>query len=293
MSTPPDQQRRHQSMIHKRLNVVESIPTLPEILTKVMTMVDDPDASAYDIANVVSKDPSLVAAILKVVNSPFYGLSRKVSSVGQAVVFLGFRSIRNLVLSAQLLKTFGGPSRNQRFNRKALWKHAIATGAAGKHLAVRANADPEAVFLTGLIHDLGCIVLDQYFPEEFSEILETVERERTRLVDAERKVVGMDHAEIGRLICRKWNFPETMAEAIGCHHDPGSASLDPLGTCLIHAADQIARRLGLDSGLDPEDEELQPAALQALELNDPLPSEVLEESLTEYERANIFVGLIS
>ncbi|MBU1701852.1 MAG: HDOD domain-containing protein [Candidatus Eisenbacteria bacterium] len=280
-------------MIHKRLNVVENIPTLPEILTKVMTMVDDPDASAYDIANVISKDPSLVSTILKVVNSPFYGLSRKVSSVGQGVIFLGFRAIRNLVFSAQLLKTFGGPGRNRRFNRKALWKHAIATGAAAKQLALRVEADPETAFLTGLMHDLGCIVLDQYFPEEFGAVLDLLDEKEISLIEAECQIVGIDHAEIGRLICRKWNFPEAMADAIGNHHQPEKAVVDKLGTCVIHVADHIARTLGLDSGLGRSGNQLSPEALLLLDLEDPVPSEILEQALTEYERANIFVGLIT
>jgi len=280
-------------MIHKRLNVVESIPTFPEILTKVMTVVDDPDASAYDVANVVSKDPSLVSAVLKVVNSPFYGMSREVSSVGQAVILLGFRTIRNLVLSTTLLQSFGGPSRNRQFNRKALWKHAIATGGAAKQLAVRAKHDPEQAFHAGLMHDMGCVVLDQCFPEEFGQVLDYLAREDVSLSRAEMEVLGIDHAEIGRLVCQKWNFPKGITEAIGFHHKPGEAPGDGIGACLIHVGDKIAGRLGLDAGLGAEDDGIDVGALKKLGLEDPLPAEILEASLEEYQRANIFAGLMT
>jgi HD-like signal output (HDOD) protein len=113
------------------------------------------------------------------------------------------------------------------------------------------------------------------------------------LIEAERQIVGMDHAEIGRLVCRKWNFPEAMADSIGSHHDPESAVVDKVSASIIHIADHIARTLGLDSGLGYEDTKINQEALTILGLEDPLPSEILEQSLTEYERANIFVGLIT
>jgi putative nucleotidyltransferase with HDIG domain len=280
-------------MLYKRLNVVETIPTLPEILTRVMAMVDDPDASAYDLANVISRDPSLVATILKVVNSPFYGLSRQVSSIGQAVILLGFRTIRNLVLSASLLKSFGGRSLNRSFDRRCLWKHAIATGAAAKRLAPRAEMDLEEAFLAGLLHDIGCVILDQYFPEEFAQVLGLLEAGERVVVDAEMQATGMTHAEVGQLVCQKWNFPQNLCRAIGHHHEPSATEEGRLEASVVHVADLVASRIGLDAGFPGAEGNTDPVALQTLGFEDDLEASLLEEALAEYEKANIFVGLVA
>lgn len=226
------------------LDQVERLPTLPEVISKIMSLVDDPRISAQRIGDVVGQDQSMVATILKVVNSPFYGLSSRVISIQHAVVLLGFRSIRNMALSAVLVRTFGESSRDHRFDRSLLWRHTVATAVGARLLAdMMKSCDPEEAFLAGLMHDMGIVILDQYFHDGFREVLSRVLSEGEGACDAERAVFGHDHAAVGSLLAGKWNFPPPVVEAIACHHDPIQAHREPVLSALVHVADYLSRAM--------------------------------------------------
>lgn len=223
------------------LERVERLPTLPEVIARIMSMVDDPRISAQRIGEVVGQDQSMVATILKVVNSPFYGLSSRVTSIQHAVVLLGFRSIRNMALSAVLVRTFGESSRDHRFDRTRLWRHTVATAVGARLLGeMFRTCDPEEAFLTGLIHDMGIVILDQYFHEEFRRVLDRVTLEGKTLREAEREVFGHDHAAVGMYLAKKWNFPAAVVEAIACHHEPLRARREPVLAAMVHVADFLS-----------------------------------------------------
>jgi putative nucleotidyltransferase with HDIG domain len=173
----------------------------------------------------------MVTAILKIVNSPFYGLNGRVSSINHAIVLLGYRTVRNIALSTSLVKTLatGG-----HFDRRKFWTHAVCTAAAARLCARRLrDADAEEAFLAGLIHDMGCVIFSHYFDQEFTTAIELSNERGIPLREAERIVLGLDHAEAGALVARKWNFPPAVADAIAVHHDPEKAvHTSPLAACV-------------------------------------------------------------
>ncbi len=208
-------------MLREDLDRIDSVPMLPELVGKILTMIDDPNVSSHQLAAVVSKDLSLVASILRIINSAYYGFRWRIASVNQAVVLLGFRTIRNLVLAATVMNAYGGQSPSGAFDRTVHWRHSIACGAASSVLAKTWKvSQAEEAFLTGLIHDIGRVIMDQYFPAEFAEAVRMVNSEGMALTATEDRVFGLTHADIGRHVAQKWKFPGAIVSAIGDHHGP-------------------------------------------------------------------------
>jgi putative nucleotidyltransferase with HDIG domain len=233
------------------LDRIEGLPALPEFVTRMLSVVDDPDISTHDIADMVSGDQAMAAAVLRLVNAPFFGLGRRISSIHHAVLLLGIRAVRNLVLSAVLVKSFGESSRDRRFDRGRLWRHTVACAGGAQLLAKRLGGeDPEEAFLAGLVHDMGIVIFDQFFHDGFRRVADLVTGMGMPLVDAEREIFGRDHAFVGRELARRWNFPTAVVEAIGCHHLPGRARLDPRLTAIVHLSDGLEASSGVPS--DPE-----------------------------------------
>jgi putative nucleotidyltransferase with HDIG domain len=221
--------------LRRILERVENVPALPEVVTRILTLLDDPSASAHRLAEVIGQDQSMVSTILKLVNSPFYGLSGRVVSIQHAVVLLGFRAIRNVALSSVLMKVFGDSERDSRFNRRDLWRHTVSCAIGARMMAGKLRcADPEEAFLAGLLHDMGLVILDQYFHAEFRRVLDLVESGDCTIRQAERNVFGHDHAAVGALLARKWNFPEPVCDAIACHHHPSRARRAAALAALVH-----------------------------------------------------------
>jgi putative nucleotidyltransferase with HDIG domain len=225
------------------LERIEHLPTLPEVITRILSMVEDADSSIHRISEVVGQDQSLVASILRMVNSPYYGLSHRVVSIQHAIVVLGLRSVRNIALSSVLVKTFGESSRDHRFDRSLLWRHTVACAVAARYLAQHLRScDPEEAFLAGLLHDIGLVVYDQHFHDEFRRVIDVVVERRQSLCTVEREILGHDHGEAGAILARRWSFPPPVVDAIACHHRPDAARTDPLLASLVHLGDHLVRR---------------------------------------------------
>jgi len=235
------------------LRDIRDLPTLPTVASKVMEMTRDPQCSQIDLAAVVEQDPAIAARLLKLVNSPFYGIAGTVSSVQQALVFVGMSNIRNLVLSASAMEIFHEGGEIGPFSRKELWIHSLGCAIAARRLAQASRSlDPETAFTAGLIHDVGKVVLDRFFREDLERIIDLLDRHTASMAEVERSIMGLDHGEIGGYVAQRWRLPDVLQEAISYHHKPLDAPSQRQVASLIDVANAIARELKIGLCLGSE-----------------------------------------
>ena len=193
---------------------VDGMPAFPKSVQRVLELTRDVNSMPKDLVEVVDKDPVLTVKILKVVNSAYYSLPKQITSVGHAVVYLGFNTIKNLALSIAAIGML--PKSNEAgFDGQQYLLHSLATAAIAKQLALKADdADPMDCFIAGLLHDFGKVVLAQFMPGEFRAALLGSQKHGISLHQALRSVLGVDHAVVGAMLVEKWRFAPHLVETI-------------------------------------------------------------------------------
>ncbi len=232
--------------VQRRILNIGSLPTLPRVAIEVISMANDPQVSIKEIASVISRDPSLSARVLKVANSAFYGLTQRVASIQLALVILGLNRVKNLVIGVSVLKTFPIKPGIPTFDREKFWEHSAGCGQISKILAGLLGYEMDGEeFVAGLLHDIGKIALDQFFHDEFVEVIDLTFREGVPMIEAEKKVLSITHAEIGSWLAEKWKLPLSLVEAIAYHHEPRKAVLNLTLTSLVRLSDLFCKAKGI------------------------------------------------
>lgn len=233
---------------------VRNLPTPPIVFHQIQKVINDPHVSAAQIASILSEDPAMSVKVLKLTNSAFYGLSREIDSVKQAVVIVGLEAIRNLVLSASVLDMFKQESLDQEFQEK-FWRHSLAVGVCGRILAKklrkRGIVDPDAAFSAGLLHDVGKMILCCFLPGEFKKYQDERDNDTTaETFEIEERVLGYNHAQIGAILATQWKLPARLTEAITYHHHPQLSESDDPIPYIIHIANYVSKRTFYDERFD-------------------------------------------
>lgn len=245
---------------------IERVSTVPQMMAEMLRVIDDSASAAPDLEKVIGRDPAVTANVLRVANSAFYGFSREVATVTDAAVLLGFEEIKRIVLAVSVFDLMSGYPGGT-FDREQVWLHALACAIAADQLQHDLDARLPYCYTAGLLHDLGKIVIDQYFPQHMHDILGIVERENIQMVEAERKVLGLSHADIGYLLGKVWRFPAVLTDALRFHHEPLRCKGSYVLTSIVHVADHVANMFGdarLHVGPNPE---LDPSALHILNID--------------------------
>lgn len=240
--------------MRETLDSISDLPTLNEVAMNVNSLLNDPNSSASDLAKAVSGDPALSTKLLRVVNSALYALAKPVNSVNHAVVILGFRALRSMVLAMAVIDKMPKGGGSSSFNHQLFWQHSIATATAARQLAKNLDlpGEPEDYFSAGLLHETGMIVLVNYLPEMYDDVIEhlkSLETERPSLEEAEYQVLGCDHGYIGSILFSKWNLSQNLLDVIRHHFRPeelpiGEGEQDRLiMPMVIHCSDIIARAM--------------------------------------------------
>jgi HD-like signal output (HDOD) protein len=246
--------------IIEKLKEIDNLPTLPTVFLNLMRLTRDPKTSIKEIAKVVESDPAISIKILRLINSAFYGLPRKVDSVQQAIVMLGNNTLKNVIISLSIFKVMNEGPGGSGFDREAFWKHSITCGLIARHLSGRLEfRREEEGFIAGVIHDFGKVVLDKFFHEELSEVIQHACDEKITFFQAELEVLGTSHAEIGAYLAEYWQLPEKLVSVIAHHHAlPLDAEFSDL-IALVQLADMLATKFqheGSDEviipSIDPE-----------------------------------------
>ncbi|GEM_PF-640848 len=282
--------------------VAEELPETPHELllgriAQLISLTDDPKSSARQVAQLISTDQALTAKILKVANSAFYGFPREISTVQLAIVVLGFEQVKNLSLSVAVLRRFSSGKEHRLFDRQRFWDHAIACGVAGRMLARKVHPRMEGeAFVAGVLHDIGKLILIEYFFDEFSEALELAEAEELTIVEAEEQVLGVTHSDIGGWLAEKWNLPPSLVSAIAFHHRPAELEEPDELVHFVHLANALVRHHHIGTSGDGNPTTVNPEIADRFK---PDPEMTIEELLdhlssgldAELEKAQIFKDL--
>lgn len=231
------------------VNSTIELPTMPEVLVKLNEVMARSDASVADVAKVVGADPAVATNVLRIVNSAYYGLQVRVSSVSLAISVMGFNMTKKVALKAAVFSAFGKRrERIQHFDPLAFWKHAVFTGVAARTLATRsatfADMHPEDAYIAGLLHDIGKIILMEKTAPRYLAMLRKSVQQGRREIDVETEDFGFTHADVGSVLAVKWALPEDLAIAIRYHHVPAKDPFHRSLSSLIHLADHLAWRAG-------------------------------------------------
>lgn len=244
---------------------IDNLVSLPSVGARVNKMVEDPTTTATEIGKVISQDPALTARLLRVANSAFYGLSSQVNTVSRAVAVIGSKRVRDLVLATSTISAFEGIP-NKLVSMENFWRHSLYCGTAAQLLAEQRRIhDPETMFIAGLLHDIGQLVLFRKLPKEAKQVLmlSLEGPDDLALHKAEQQVLGFDHAQLGGALLRQWHFPESLIECTEFHHTPMQAKKFPKEAALIHIANGIATLAEIDSVTESDAPATDPAAWTA------------------------------
>jgi len=229
-----------------------SIPTVPTTLNEINRIINDPDGSAMEAADVVAKDPAIATKVLRLANSSLYSLQAEISDVKHAVSILGLRILRNLVVQATILEQFKVAQKDSTaFQPEWLWDHSVKTASAARLLRDECDVpgmDAEAAYTTGLIHDIGKIILLQDPSERFLDAVEKSQATNTSLHACEMEIYGFHHGHAGALLALRWKLSQLLAHVIECHHDPLSEDEYLKPGCLLHCANALAHRAATGNG---------------------------------------------
>jgi putative nucleotidyltransferase with HDIG domain len=229
----------------------------------------------------VSHDQALTAKTLRLANSPAYGLQVKVTTIQQAITFLGFQTTRNLITAAAITGCFA-EGQCAGFDDKAFWRHSIATAACARVLARRMRLNQDFAFTAGLLHDIGRLVLVSTYPQRYAEVLAWRAAQDCQVLEAERAVLGVDHVAAGVALAEHWNFSDTMRLALAHHHDPEAPGAGFLAT-IIHVANAIVHALDIARDEDDLVPPVSPVAWTALGLNEEAYLHVFRETELQFE----------
>jgi putative nucleotidyltransferase with HDIG domain len=262
---------------------IEGLPTLPHVVSQVLEKTRNANSSLDEIVSLISTDQALVSTFLRLVNSAFYGFSRRIATLKQAITLLGFRSVRNVVVNAGVVGIF----RRRAFDvdhRRRLWDHSVACAVTARLLAERQGyAAKEEAFTAGLLHDIGKVVIDQYAPKHSAAILVRVAAGEDRR-SAETEVLGVDHTKIGAWIAERWHLPKALCSVIEHHHAPEGASGEIEGTAalvrIVAAANAMCRisPADEDAGVAREVDLLVASPRNWLKLDSPSVRSILDET---------------
>lgn len=225
---------------------VVRLVSLPEVCIRIGEMLDDPLVSAADLGQVISQDASLTARLLKIVNSAFYGFPSRIETVTRAITIIGMRELRGLVLAASVIEAFGHIP-NRLIDMSAFWRHSVYCGVVAQLLARSCHVlHSERLFVAGLLHDIGKLILANRLPGRMEEVQQLMLAESMPASLAERVVLGFDHATVGGALLEAWKMPTSLRESVAYHHSPEEAQGDALDVSLVHIANIM-------SGLAEED----------------------------------------
>jgi len=285
--------------IIEKLSSIPDLPTLPQVATRLQAEISSPNASAGTISEIIREDPAISIKVLRVSNSPLYGLGKKVTDIRDAVRILGFKEVYNIVLSMSTLNLFKGASH---INYKDFWNHSLSVAFATKAIVDFTGKNSPAIeaaklsdlFIAGLLHDIGILVLDQYLPHTY----DTVRKAMTQMDDLplyglEYECLGISHGEVGEIVLKRWNIPGHITDAVAFHHNPEEVRANKELTEIVHIADFICNNQGIGNGAGAPSISFSDDAWANLDMSIEDITKIINEVRAQAEKSPIIMALAS
>jgi len=239
------------SDIKSIIKKIDHLTPIPQVASKVMSIAEDPKSSMYDLSKVIIYDTAVTANLLKVLNSAYFGLPEKVDSVHQAIVYLGMAQVVDLVLLSASGENLQKAQEGYDLEAGELWKYSVSSAILARELAEKKGVkETHLIFTAALLKDIGKVILNQYVKDSFDKINALVTKQNFTFREAEKEVIGIDHAELGGMVAENWKFSPKMVEIIRHHHRPQEASISEFESAIVYMADTICMMMGIGVGSD-------------------------------------------
>ena len=283
-------------MIKQIQRYIAKMPSLSTTVTKVLEICNNPNTSPGDLNKVISLDPVLTGKVLKLINSAYYSLPNQVASLTRAIIMLGLNTVKNLALSTAILENLGDEGHAEGISMDDFWTHSICVGVTAKSIASVLGVPVtlrDEYFLTGLLHDLGKIPLNNRFPEIYIKSLEFTSAKQLPLYKTEEIVLGINHTEVGQMIAEKWQLNDSMKESLYYHHNPKEAKEEnQFMVSIIALANACANKFETGSAGDilPRDQMII-NLLKLIDLEWQTIKDIQETVMIEIDKARVFLQL--
>jgi len=276
------------------IDKVRSLPTLPDMIHKVLAIVGDEATSAKKLGSLIAYDQAISSRLLKVANSAYYGFMGEIATVQHAIVILGFKEVKSLVLGITVFDTMKESGTKTSLIQEDFWIHSMGSALAGQIICKKVGGgDLETTFTASLLHDIGRLVLDIFFTQEFTKVLEKVRVNGANMVEAEEEVMGFSHADVGGWLCEKWKFPPSLTFPIGFHHQVEKADKRHMRmTSIVHLADILCKRANIGNSGDNKIPAIQLPAQEHLKVREDDLDEIIEQLKQEEDKAKSFLNAI-
>lgn len=274
---------------------INTMPALPVSVSKVVEIANNPATSPVDLNKVISLDPVLMAKVLKLINSAYYGVANKVNSLVRAIIMLGINTVKNLALSSAVIETMGKKNHFRALDPQAFWKHSLAVGVTSKLIARKRSVESarlEEYFIAGLLHGIGKIPLNNVMSEQYVQAMSIADRRRIPLAAAEREVFGFDHTFVGVRIGEAWKLGNAILDTISFQNRPAEYEgqySDIVNT--THAAIYFVTVAEIGFSGDRYPERASEHSLSALSIDETYIDDIEDEVVAEIEKAEVFLRL--
>ncbi|MFH1035156.1 MAG: HDOD domain-containing protein [Pseudomonadota bacterium] len=281
------------SKVRKIVQGVDKLPALPGVVSQVLELTANPDFSTTELVAVVSLDPGVTANVLRRANSAYFGLGRKVATLDQALTRIGVENLVDITLNSGVMPMFDKFLAGYEAKPEQLWRHCLATALVARRLAqIKSCPTPGEVYTAGLLHDVGKLILSTFLAEELAQIVDLVVNKSWPAAEAEREVLGVDHAVLGGLAARRWHLNESIQGGIFFHHQPQKASPNRLYANLVALANYMVINCGMGCGFDESHISLPTTVLFDLALTPALLDQMQAEAQKILEKAEPLFSLV-
>lgn len=268
---------------------VQEIPPLPGTVLRLTVVINDPASTVEDIVEVIKYDHAVTSQMLRICNSAYMGLSRKIATLNDALRYLGTVKVLQLVMAVHANSLLSRAMSGYQLAPGILWRHSVAVALASAAFSQRVRTDggnPNLAFTVGLLHDVGKVVLSEYVAREFAEIMRLLTERKTNFSEAEQQVLGFSHAAIGGMVAEKWQLPEPIVRCIRYHHEPSVLEPPDWLTDIVYLADCVCLMLGIGLGSDELHYRADPRVMERCGLYEPDLELVGAQMLVELRRVD-------